>query len=109
MPPITAGFHGPAVSILYPENLRFRCNAKQKGDARGRNIYFDFCICILLNLCYGVYIPVMEKASRLSGAGSKLRHWPPGTNSSKFVPFFLRAWRVRHFTFPFSFLQECLS
>ena len=43
---------------------------------------FDFCICFLLNLCYCVYIPV-AKAAALAAfkAGSKLRHWPPGTNS----------------------------
>jgi len=33
-------------------------------------------------------------APRLPDAGSKLRHWPPGTNNSTFVPsFFARGWR----------------
>jgi hypothetical protein len=50
-------------------------------DFRHKN-NFDFCICFLLHLCYGVYIPVDEVA-RVAAflAGSKLRHWPPGTNS----------------------------
>jgi hypothetical protein len=43
---------------------------------------FDYCICFHLNLCYGVYIPVMEAAKFApSPAGISLRHWPPGTNS----------------------------
>jgi hypothetical protein len=43
---------------------------------------FDYCICFLLNLCYGVYIPVEEAAEfAATEAGSGLRHWPPGTNS----------------------------
>jgi hypothetical protein len=43
---------------------------------------FDFCICIRVNLCYGVYIPVEEGVEHAaSDAGSSLRHWPPGTNS----------------------------
>src|ERR1700690_467591 len=43
---------------------------------------FDFCICFLVNLCYGVYIPVEETAEMPPPpAGSSLRHWPPGTNS----------------------------
>jgi hypothetical protein len=29
-------------------------------DLEKNNNNFDFCICIPLDLCYGVYIPVME-------------------------------------------------
>jgi hypothetical protein len=50
-------------------------------------INFDFCICIYLNLCYRVFIPVVRRSDPLP-AGSSLRHWPPGTNSKTFVPFF---------------------
>jgi len=42
-------------------------------------INFEFCICIYSNLCYRVFIPVVEKVLQ---AGSSLRHWPPGTDSS---------------------------
>jgi hypothetical protein len=52
----------------------------------------DFRICFLPNLCYGVYIPVDEVAEIATfHAGSKLRHWPPGTNSMTVrAVFFLR-------------------
>jgi hypothetical protein len=40
---------------------------------------FYILYCIFSNLCYGVYIPVMEVILQ---AGSSLRHWPPGTSSS---------------------------
>jgi hypothetical protein len=45
---------------------------------RTRKINFEFCICIFLDLCYRVFIPVVEVILQ---AGSSLRHWPPGTNS----------------------------
>jgi hypothetical protein len=51
-------------------------------NRQGNKNNFNFCICFLWNLCYGVYIPVDEVAALVALlAGSKLRHWPPGTNS----------------------------
>lgn len=43
---------------------------------------FEFCICIHRYLCYRVVIPVEREAQRHPSAGSSLRHWPPGTDSS---------------------------
>jgi hypothetical protein len=65
---------------------------------------FDYCICFLLNLCYGVYIPVEEAAEfAATETGSGLRHWPPGTNSSAFVPPFF-APKSPFFRFALNFL-----
>jgi hypothetical protein len=66
--------------------LEHRADRSERSRAQNN---LDFCICFQLNLCYGVYIPVDEVAKLAAfHAGSKLRHWPPGTNSKPFVPSF---------------------
>ena len=52
---------------------------KERLEEQKKN--FDFCICILPNLCYAVFIPLEERFTPSLSVGSSLRHWPPGTNS----------------------------
>ena len=57
----------------------FALDALLKGLFTGsQKINLEFCICNSSNLCYRVFIPVVEIVLQ---AGSSLRHWPPGTNS----------------------------
>jgi hypothetical protein len=51
-----------------------------KMESSRVEVNFEFCICILPNLCYRVFIPVVRRL-KPPPAGSSLRHWPPGTNS----------------------------
>ena len=53
-------------AILGGGQPNLRCLELPKEHSEGRNKNFDFCICIPLNLCYGVYIPVEERSNRLS-------------------------------------------
>jgi len=88
MLPITAGFHGPAVSILI-QRICVRCNAKQKGDGLRRNIYFDFPLYLHSSEIYAMcIIPVMEKASRLSGAGRSCVTGLPARTAQSSCRFF---------------------
>ena len=65
-----------------PERRSVRCVTRKNDGLSDPKINSDFCTCILLNLCYRVFIPVVEVVASILWAGSSLRHWPPGTDSS---------------------------
>src|SRR5271157_6227060 len=70
----------------------------QKGTSADAKYNFDFCICFNPNLCYGVYIPVMERPIAASKLEVSCVTGLPARTAPTFVPSFFvpnLAWMTR--------------
>ena len=78
-----------SLCIFLRKSSLFRRFSPQKVDFLDSSKNFDFCSCILLNLCYGVFIPAVEMVECfVSNAEVVCVTGLPARTLTQFVPFF---------------------